>query len=57
MHEETKQVGDPAGGSFDIAYLRDDRLLAVDSVAHPRSHMMARRSLGEAWREDLLPAA
>ena len=56
MHEETKLVGEPASGSFYIAYLRDERLLAVDSIAHPRSHMMARRSLGEVWREDLLPA-
>ncbi|MEI2387332.1 FAD-dependent oxidoreductase [Breoghania sp. JC706] len=56
MHEETKRVGDPAGGSFYIAYLRGERLLAVDSVNHPRSHMMARRSMGEVWREDLLPA-
>ena len=57
MHDETKRVGDPASGSFYIAYLREGRLLAVDSVSHPRSHMMARRALGEAWREDLLPTA
>ena len=56
-HDEAKIVGDPAGGSFYVAYLRDDALLAVDSINHPRSHMMARRALGQAWREDLLPAA
>ncbi|WP_321333947.1 FAD-dependent oxidoreductase [Breoghania sp.] len=57
FHDETKLVGDPDSGSFYIAYLRDGRLLSVDSVSHPRSHMMARRSLGEVWRDDLLPPA
>ncbi len=57
LHDETKLVGDPDNGSFYIAYLRDGRLLSVDSVSHPRSHMMARRSLGEEWRDDLLPPA
>lgn len=56
-HDEARVIGDPASGSFYVAYLRDDRLLAVDSVNNPRSHMMARRGLGEKWREDLLPAA
>lgn len=56
-HDEAKLVGDPASGSFYVAYLREAKLLAVDSVNHPRSHMMARRALGEVWREDLLPEA
>ncbi|AXS42033.1 FAD-dependent oxidoreductase [Breoghania sp. L-A4] len=56
-HDEARIVGDPAGGSFYVAYLRDGALLAVDSINHPRSHMMARRALGQPWREDLLPAA
>lgn len=56
-HDEARTVGDPASGAFYVAYLREGRLLAVDSVNHPRSHMMARRALGEPWRDDLLPAA
>lgn len=56
-YDEAITVGDPQKGSFYVAYVGAGRLLAVDSVNHPRSHMMARRSIGEAWRKDLLPPA
>ncbi|MBA5778718.1 NAD(P)/FAD-dependent oxidoreductase [Stappia sp. F7233] len=56
-YDEAVTVGDPASGSFYVAYLAAGRLIAVDSINHPRSHMLARRSIGEAWRADLLPAA
>ncbi len=56
-YDEAITVGDPQSGSFYVAYIGEGRLLAVDSINHPRSHMMARRSIGESWREDLLPAA
>lgn len=53
-HDEVRLVGDPVAGSFYVAYLGGGRLIAVDSVNHPRSHMKARRAIGEPWREDLL---
>lgn len=56
-YDEAVTVGDPASGSFYVAYLHAGRLIAVDSINHPRSHMLARRSIGETWRADLLPAA
>ncbi|NRG17166.1 FAD-dependent oxidoreductase [Rhizobiales bacterium] len=56
-YDEAKTVGDPASGSFYVAYLKDGKLIAVDSINHARSHMMARRSIGEAWCDDLLPPA
>lgn len=56
-YDQTITVGEPAEAKFYVAYLKDGRLIAVDSVNAPRSHMMARRTIGEAWREDLLPPA
>ncbi len=56
-YEEARTIGDPASKSFYVAYLMDGNLIAVDSVCHPKSHMMARRVLGQPWRDDLLPPA
>ncbi|MEP3275728.1 MAG: FAD-dependent oxidoreductase [Stappiaceae bacterium] len=56
-YDEALTIGDPAGNSFYVAYLMDGNLIAVDSVCHPRSHMMARRVLGQPWSEGLLPSA
>lgn len=57
-YDEARVVGDPAeGGGFYVAYLADGRLIAADSVNHPRSHMMARRAIGKPFTDDLLPAA
>ncbi|KAA2238363.1 NAD(P)/FAD-dependent oxidoreductase [Salinarimonas soli] len=39
--------GDPASGSFAVAYRDGGRLLAVDAVNWPRRHMEARRALAE----------
>lgn len=55
-HDEARTVGDPASGSFYVAYLGAGKLLAVDSINHPRSHMMARRAIGKTFEEGLLPA-
>lgn len=56
-YDDTKVVGSPADHKFYVAYLKDGQLIAVDSINSPRSHMMARRTIGELWREDLLPDA
>lgn len=56
-HDEARTFGDPASGSFYVAYLGGGRLLAVDSINHPRSHMMARRAIGKTFEDGLLPAA
>ncbi|MHC5655331.1 NAD(P)/FAD-dependent oxidoreductase [Stappia sp.] len=56
-YDDARTFGDPASGSFFVAYLKEGRLIAVDSINHPRSHMMARRAIGSQFREDLLPAA
>lgn len=56
-HDEARTVGDPASGTFYVAYLGAGKLLAVDSINHPRSHMMARRAIGKTFEEGLLPAA
>ncbi|MEP4031296.1 FAD-dependent oxidoreductase [Roseibium polysiphoniae] len=56
-YDETRTIGEPKDNKFYVAYLKDGRLIAVDSVNSPRSHMMARRVIGETWRDDLLPAA
>jgi len=56
-YDDTKVVGAPADSKFYVAYLKSGQLIAVDSINSPRSHMMARRVIGEAWREDLLPEA
>lgn len=54
-YDDTKVFGEPSDDKFFIAYLFKGKLIAVDSVNAPRSHMMARRVIGEDWREDLLP--
>lgn len=54
-HDEALTFGDPAAGSFFVAYLERGRLIAVDSINHPRSHMMARRAVGKPFAEGLLP--
>ncbi len=56
-YDDTKTVGDPSSDKFYVAYLKNNQLIAVDSVNAPRSHMMARRVIGETWRDDLLPDA
>ncbi|MEP3303934.1 MAG: FAD-dependent oxidoreductase [Roseibium sp.] len=56
-YDETRTVGEPKDNKFYVAYLKEGRLIAVDSINSPRSHMMARRVIGETWRDDLLPAA
>ncbi|MBD8877233.1 NAD(P)/FAD-dependent oxidoreductase [Roseibium polysiphoniae] len=56
-YDETRTIGEPKDNKFYVAYLKDGRLIAVDSINSPRSHMMARRVIGESWRDDLLPAA
>ncbi|MEP2706206.1 MAG: FAD-dependent oxidoreductase [Roseibium sp.] len=56
-YDETILVGSPDDNKFYVAYLKSGQLIAVDSINAPRSHMMARRVIGEVWREDLLPDA
>ncbi len=56
-YDDTRVVGAPEDHKFYVAYLQAGRLIAVDSINSPRSHMMARRVIGEIWRDDLLPAA
>ena len=54
-YDDTKVVGSQEANKFYVAYLKDGQLIAVDSINSPRSHMMARRTIGEMWRDDLLP--
>ena len=56
-HDTALTVGDPAGQSFYVVYLSQGRIAAVDSINHPRSHMMARRAIGKTYEEGLLPPA
>ncbi|WP_415715224.1 NAD(P)/FAD-dependent oxidoreductase [Roseibium sp.] len=56
-YDNTAVVGSPGDKKFYVAYLKAGKLIAVDSINSPRSHMMARRVIGEDWREDLLPDA
>ena len=56
-YDDTKVVGSQDANKFYVAYLKDEQLIAVDSINSPRSHMMARRTIGEMWRDDLLPEA
>jgi len=44
-HDRTETDGDPASGRFSIRYFAGDRLIAVDSINDPRSHLAARRAL------------
>jgi len=56
-YDDTKVVGSTENSKFYVAYLKGEQLIAVDSINSPRSHMMARRVIGEPWRDDLLPEA
>jgi len=56
-YDDTVVVGSPDDHKFYVAYLKDGKLIAVDSINFPRSHMLARRVIGEEWREGLLPEA
>ncbi|MGX1499901.1 NAD(P)/FAD-dependent oxidoreductase [Roseibium aggregatum] len=56
-YDDVRVVGSTEDNKFYVAYLQDGRLIAVDSINSPRSHMMARRVIGEPWRDDLLPEA
>lgn len=56
-YDRTVTVGSVDDNKFYVAYLKNDQLIAVDSINSPRSHMMARRVIGEVWRSDLLPDA
>lgn len=48
-HDRYEVDGDPASEKFSVAYFAGDRLLAVDSINHPRRHMQARKLVGETW--------
>ena len=54
-YDDSIIVGEPKTKVFYIAYLKSGNLIAVDSVNHPRSHMSARKVLGQSWQKDLLP--
>ncbi|MCV0428983.1 MAG: FAD-dependent oxidoreductase, partial [Roseibium sp.] len=56
-YDDTIVVGQPDKDKFYVAYLNSGQLIAVDSINSPRSHMMARRVIGEVWRDGLLPEA
>lgn len=56
-YDRTIVAGSPNDKKFYVAYLKADKLIAVDSINSPKSHMMARRVIGEMWRDDLLPEA
>lgn len=56
-YDRVLTVGSREDDKFYVAYLKNDQLIAVDSINSPRSHMMARRVIGEVWRDDLLPDA
>ncbi|ASP34770.1 NAD(P)/FAD-dependent oxidoreductase [Labrenzia sp. VG12] len=56
-YDDTKVIGSTENSKFYVAYLKETQLIAVDSINSPRSHMMARRVIGEPWRDDLLPEA
>jgi len=56
-YDDTIVAGAPEDRKFYVAYLKSGNLIAVDSINSPRSHMMARRVIGEPWRKDLLPEA
>lgn len=45
--DDLKLVGDLEAGSFSVEYLRDGRLVGVDSVNDTRSHLAARKRLME----------
>jgi 3-phenylpropionate/trans-cinnamate dioxygenase ferredoxin reductase subunit len=41
--------GDTQSGPFSVAYVAGGKLLAVDSINHPRRHMQARKMVGQPW--------
>ncbi len=45
--DRTETEGDPDAGRFAIRYFREGRLIAVDSLNDPKSHLLGRRSLAE----------
>lgn len=45
--DRTETEGDPGSGRFAIRYFREDRLIAVDSLNDPKSHLLGRRALAE----------
>ena len=47
-YDHAEVVGDPAGSKLAVRLSRAGRLIAVESISDPRSHMLARRELAEA---------
>lgn len=43
--DRVETEGDRAGGKFAVRYFREGRLIAVDSLNDPKSHMLGRRAL------------
>ena len=56
-YDDTRVIGDLKARKFFVCYLQSGKLVAVDSINSPRSHMMARRVIGEEWRDGLMPDA
>jgi 3-phenylpropionate/trans-cinnamate dioxygenase ferredoxin reductase subunit len=50
-YDATVVEGEPDAGSFSVAYRMGGRLLAVDSINAPRSHMAARRAISASLVE------
>lgn len=50
--DRVESVGAPDEGRFSVQYFRSGRLIAVDSLNDPRSHMLARRALAEAQNKE-----
>lgn len=49
-HDRALLRGDQAGRSFSVLYLRDDRLIAVDSVNSPRDYVQGRKLIESGQR-------
>jgi 3-phenylpropionate/trans-cinnamate dioxygenase ferredoxin reductase subunit len=47
-YDRTERDGGSQSKSFSVSYFAGERLLSVDAINAPRSHMMARRRLAEA---------
>ena len=45
--DRVERESDAMTGRFSLKYFKQDRLIAVDTINDPRSHMLARRSLAE----------
>ena len=54
-HDRTELDGNLEERRFSLRYFRDGRLIAVDSINDPRSHMLARRALAETHGEKAAP--